>query len=117
MIGPMLKNGLEITLEKEVISRPYIDMTLKLMNQFGADACWRSPQTLGVSPQPYSHHPFYVESDWSAASYWYEICALTPDAVIELPALFCESLQEIRPLHPCSIIWESLPNTIRTKSS
>lgn len=93
MIGPMLKNGLEITLEKEVISRPYIDMTLKLMNQFGADACWRSPQTLGVSPQPYSHHPFYVESDWSAASYWYEICALTPDAVIELPALFAESLQ------------------------
>ena len=77
MIGPMLAHGLNLELEGEIISRPYINLTLKVMKDFGTKAEWTSDHTLQVAPQPYHPVPYYVESDWSAASYWYEIVALS----------------------------------------
>lgn len=85
MIGPMLENGLKLTLTGEIISRPYINLTLQLMKDFGGKATWMNEHELQVEPQPYSSIPFYVESDWSAASYWYQIAALSPKACITLP--------------------------------
>lgn len=77
MIGPMLCNGLELHLTGSVISRPYIDLTLWTMREFGADAEWSDYETIIVKPQPYQERPYYIENDWSAASYWYEMVALS----------------------------------------
>ena len=93
MIGPALKNGLVLHLTGEIISRPYINLTLQLMQDFGAKAAWTSPDSISVAPQPYTSIPFTVESDWSAASYWYQIVALSPRAEVELLGLFRNSYQ------------------------
>jgi len=95
MIGPMLKNGLTINLTGQIISRPYINLTLKIMNDFGAKACWAKCDKLRILPQPYTPKPLKVENDWSAASYWYEIVALSrqKDLTIKMPDLFRESYQ------------------------
>lgn len=77
MIGPVLKNGLELKLTGTLASRSYIDLTLCTMQQFGAEAEWSDIDTLTVKPTPYQPHEYYIESDWSAASYWYEILALS----------------------------------------
>lgn len=73
MIGPVLKNGLRLHLSGEIISRPYINLTLQLMKDFGGQASWLSESSIEVSPKPYIPVSFMVESDWSAASYWYQI--------------------------------------------
>lgn len=93
MIGPILKNGLQLRLTGEVISRPYINLTLQLMKDFGASARWTSDQSISVEPQPYRCVPFTVESDWSAASYWYQMAVLSSEADIELTGLFRHSYQ------------------------
>lgn len=80
MIAPAIKNGLTVELEGDVVSRPYIDLTLSLMREFGADADWTGKRTIRVSPKPYQPRTFVVENDWSAASYWYEIMALSNGA-------------------------------------
>lgn len=93
MIAPMLEQGLELTLTGEVISRPYIDLTLQLMKDFGAKAEWEGENCLKVAPQPYNSIHYVIESDWSAASYWYEMTALSEEAVIALPGLYRNSFQ------------------------
>lgn len=93
MIGPVLKNGLRLHLTGEIISLPYINLTLQLMKEFGAKAAWTSENSIEVAPQPYTPVSFMVESDWSAASYWYQIAALSEQAEIELMGLFHNSYQ------------------------
>lgn len=100
MIGPVLKNGLKLKLTGEIISRPYINLTLQLMKDFGADATWSSESSITVRPGGYKDIPFMVESDWSAASYWYQMVALSRDneengikTEVELPGLFPRSYQ------------------------
>ncbi len=79
MIGPMLDSGLELRLTGDIISRPYIDLTLYMMNEFGADAEWTSADTITIKPVPYKSHEYLIENDWSGASYWYEMMALMND--------------------------------------
>lgn len=96
MVAPTMAEGLVLELEGEVGSRPYIDMTLALMQHFGAQAEWTTDRTIRVLPGGYRRGVrFEVESDWSAASYWYELVALTTDreARVVLPWLHRESLQ------------------------
>lgn len=95
MIGPSLKNGLKLTLTDSVVSRPYIDMTLSIMREFGAECGWASENVVEVKPVTYTKRAYRVESDWSAASYWYEMVALAAndDAEVVLPGLFADSLQ------------------------
>lgn len=76
MVGPMLKRGLELRLRGRILSRPYIDLTLWMMREYGADADWTGGDTIVVNPRPYADRPYFIESDWSAASYWYELLAL-----------------------------------------
>lgn len=95
MLGPTLSEGLHLTLEGEIASRPYIEMTLRLMREFGAEAEF-SGHDIFVRPGAYGRTDAYsVEPDWSAASYWYELVALCPDAGarVVLPGLRAESLQ------------------------
>lgn len=92
MIAPLTEKGVTLTLEGEIISKPYIHITLSLMEAFGVKAVWTG-QTIRVAPQEYRPVRFTVESDWSAASYWYQIMALAPGSEIELLGLFKNSLQ------------------------
>ena len=89
MIGPALEKGLELRLMGDIISRPYIDLTLWMMGEFGADAEWTSSDTITVRPKPYKHRDYFIENDWSGASYWYEMMALMndPDAELRLTGL------------------------------
>lgn len=92
MIAPLMENGLTLHLEGKIISRPYINLTLRLMEQFGVKSQW-DEQGIKVLPQEYLPIPFTVESDWSAASYWYAIMLLNKTSEIELSGLFKNSLQ------------------------
>lgn len=91
MVAPLMENGLTLRLEGEIISRPYINITLELMKQFGVAASWEG-NVIRVAPQEYTPIPFTVESDWSAASYWYTISALS-NGPQELHGLYKNSLQ------------------------
>ncbi len=75
MIGPTMKNGLNLTLTGEIISRPYISLTLKMMETFGIKSEWKG-NVISVPEGNYNATEFTVEADWSAASYWFEIAAL-----------------------------------------
>lgn len=83
MIAPTLTNGLQLRLTGEMISRPYIEMTLGMMRDFGASVSWQGP-VIDVAPTGYQRRSYRVESDWSAASYWFEMMALTDDAEAQL---------------------------------
>lgn len=76
MIAPTMEQGLRLTLEGDIISRPYIMMTLSMMRQWGVESEFVG-NTITIAPQKYTPVDFEVEADWSAASYWYEIAALS----------------------------------------
>lgn len=76
MIAPSLPLGLEIHMESPVFSKPYIDMTLSLM-QLSGILYGQQDDTLTIKPQLYKQSEQSAESDWSAASYWFSIIALS----------------------------------------
>ncbi|TFH22778.1 MAG: 3-phosphoshikimate 1-carboxyvinyltransferase [Bacteroidia bacterium] len=92
MIGPGVAGGLQIRLRGEVVSATYINMTLALMNRCGAGARFEG-KGISIPEAIYSVDEFVVESDWSGASYWYQVAALLPASEIFLPNLTRESLQ------------------------
>ena len=95
LIGPCLSNGLTLRLTGDLISRPYIDLTLWMMREFGADADWSAYDTITVAATPYRQRSYFIENDWSAASYWYEMMALSKqeDDEIRLEGLMDGSKQ------------------------
>ena len=95
MIGPTLKKGLELKITGKIASRPYIDLTLCMMREYGAKAEWTDIDAISVKPGQYNIGQYTIESDWSAASYWYEMVALARDttATVELLGLTPDSLQ------------------------
>lgn len=92
MIAPVLPQGLSLELEGKIGSRPYIEMTASLMKHFGGKTEF-SGNRVSILPQRYSSGEFTVESDWSAASYWFAFAALAEKAEILLPRLSLISLQ------------------------
>lgn len=92
MIAPTLPGGLQLHLEGEITSRPYMEMTRSLMAHFGVETQWEG-QTIMVPEKAYTYATYTVESDWSAASYWYSIAALAEDADIFLEGLREHSFQ------------------------
>ena len=93
MISPLV-DGLErVKLTEEVISRPYIDMTLSLMRQFGVNTQWDGNDIVFEKGAEYKPLDYVVENDWSAASYWFQIQALLSDSKISMNGLFDESTQ------------------------
>ena len=95
MIAPTLKKGLRLTLTGRISSRPYLDMTVSMMRDFGAKVEWKGDNIIEIQPGPYLQRPYHIESDWSAASYWYEMVALTSDAnaEVDLVGLHHDSIQ------------------------
>lgn len=127
MIAPLTEGGLTLSLEGDIVSRPYIDMTLSLMRHFGAVADWTDERTLRAEAGSYADGTvFQVESDWSAASYWYELTALSPDpeARIALPWLSLSSIQGdsavrryFEPLGVQTVEDPSLPGVVLARSA
>lgn len=77
LIAPSLKNGLEIELLEEITSRPYLEMTLDLLKQLGISASWEG-NLIKISPKnKITNKTIVVESDWSSASYFYSLVALS----------------------------------------
>ena len=94
LIAPTLKDGLELHLEGKITSQPYIEMTLALLNEVGISTSFKS-NTIKVRPfKKEISKTFTVESDWSSASYFYSIVALSPIGTqIKLSAYKSNSLQ------------------------
>lgn len=80
MIAPVLENGLTLTLDGDIVSRPYINMTLKMMKDAGVDSEFYL-NTITVPHGSYQPTLPPIEGDWSAAAVWYEIEALSSGAV------------------------------------
>jgi 3-phosphoshikimate 1-carboxyvinyltransferase len=78
LIAPKLENGLELNLEGAITSKPYIQMTLALLNKIGVATSFDANCIL-VSPKAIIENPqaINIESDWSSASYYYSIVALS----------------------------------------
>ncbi|MGI4969299.1 MAG: 3-phosphoshikimate 1-carboxyvinyltransferase [Janthinobacterium lividum] len=94
LVGPVLPSGLRLRLTGAVGSRPYISMTLSLMQHFGASCAAPTPDLVEAQPGGYRPADYEVESDWSAASYWYALVALGPvGSAITLPGLRAQSWQ------------------------
>ena len=94
MIAPTMRHGLHLELVGKVASAPYIRLTMQVMKAFGVESKWENNLISIESGQRYSRSlsprcgtteeteqaaSYTIESDWSAASYWYEIVALHPD--------------------------------------
>jgi len=92
LIAPCLENGLEISLVGDLVSRPYLEMTLRIMEYFGVNHSWEG-DVIKVEKQDYIAKDFFVEADWSAASYYYIIGAMAEDVDITLEGLQEKSLQ------------------------
>lgn len=94
LMAPKLENGLELILEGEITSVPYINMTLELINEMGIETSFIENKII-VKPKSAIHNSqFIIESDWSSASYWYSIIALSEiDTQITLSSFKENSLQ------------------------
>ena len=91
LIAPVI-GGITLTIEGEIMSRPYIDMTLALMARYGVKAEWRE-NVIHVPAGEYTALDFTVEADWSAASYWWAMQAIVPQSRISRKGLEPQSLQ------------------------
>lgn len=88
LIGAKLENGLEIILEGKVTSKPYLEMTLKILRTVGIANHWEG-NTIKIEPMDSNNHlekhlqniPFIVESDWSSASYFYSLAAISRETI------------------------------------
>ncbi len=95
LIAPTLPSGLIIQLKGEIISKPYLAMTLKMMDFFGVKSTWKN-SLIEIAPQAYNPQnikEYNIESDWSAASYWYQIAAFAKEVDFKIWGLRKNSLQ------------------------
>lgn len=105
LIAPTLQNGLKLKFKGEVTSVPYIKMTLQLLAELGIDYVWEG-NLIAVKPKPtIETKTVTVESDWSSASYFYSLCALSPNSEITLSSYKKNSLQGDSAL---AVIYENL---------
>jgi 3-phosphoshikimate 1-carboxyvinyltransferase len=92
LIASSLPKGLKLNIEGELTSKPYVEMTLAMLQQCGIQYNWEG-NSIHIANQPFTPTEIYVEPDWSAASYWYAIAALSDEAELFLPGLKAYSLQ------------------------
>lgn len=92
MIAPTVQGGMTLKLLNNVTSKPYIELTLKLMEKFGIHYNWKGNE-IRIEEQNYRPIKFTVEADWSGASYWYAIAALSDECELRLNGLQLKSLQ------------------------
>jgi len=93
LIAPSLENGLELTFEGKVTSVPYINMTLGLLSELGIQNSWKDDTIIVAATKLIANKTAVVESDWSSASYYYSLAALSEGATITLNSYKKNSLQ------------------------
>lgn len=92
LIASQLPQGLTLQIEGELTSRPYVEMTLAMLQQAGIQYQWEG-NSIHIPHQEFRETTLLIEPDWSAASYWYAIAALADEAELFLPGLTSYSLQ------------------------
>ena len=92
MLAPLLENGLNLSLKGEIVSSPYLEMTIDLMRYFDVEVV-RNKTEFRIKKQAYNFKQIQIESDWSASSYWFEIVALSSSCKVQLNGLFQNSRQ------------------------
>ena len=92
LMAPALPLGVEVLITGSLVSRPYIEMTLKLLKQVGIKSNF-SGNRISILPQKIRKTDIYIESDWTAASYYYALLALSKKGEIELKGLEKNSWQ------------------------
>ena len=92
LLGPSMSKATKFSFTDRVISKPYINMTLAIMDYFGAKTKWENGSIL-IEKNPYKTNSLSIESDWSAASYWYQIVSLNNDSSVEIEGLKKQSFQ------------------------
>lgn len=120
MVSPYTEDGVKLVIEGDLVSKPYLEMTLSLMKTYGVNYKWEN-NVIEILSSEYKPIDFIVENDWSAASYWYSIlCILandTPKCIFNLKFLNKNSLQgdsHLKELYePLGINTEFTDNGIR----
>lgn len=92
LVAARLPFGLELHITGELTSRPYVEMTLAMLQSAGIQHTWEGSM-ISIPHQEIAETSLHVEPDWSAASYWYAIAALADEAELFLPGLTAYSLQ------------------------
>ena len=92
LVAPTIENGLNIEINSKILSKPYINMTLDLMNKFEIKYIWEE-NLIKFKEQSYLGKNIHVENDWSAASFWYSFLALSKSGEIKIPNLHANSIQ------------------------
>jgi 3-phosphoshikimate 1-carboxyvinyltransferase len=92
LISPTLDEGIKLRITGELVSKPYISMTLKLMSEFGIKWTW-TDNIITIRKQSYIAKKYSVESDWSCASFWFQIASLSEKCNIKLSGLRQNYLQ------------------------
>ena len=86
LISPIIKEGIKLKIKGKLVSKPYVLMTLKLMEEYGIKWNWNK-DLIEIKKQPYKSKNYTVESDWSSASFWFEIASLSKECNIKLLGL------------------------------
>lgn len=92
LVAPVLPKGIDLTLEGDLVSEPYLKMTLSTLSEFGIDYQKKKGRII-IGPQDYVAKDYVVEADWSACSYFYSIAALSKECDLKIEGLFNESIQ------------------------
>ena len=92
LIAPTLKKGLSLSLKDELLSKPYIKMTLDIMRYFGVQSSWTN-NTIQVEPQNYVSKELKVESDWSALAFILQAMSIAKSAQVNISGLSKDSWQ------------------------
>ena len=93
LIAPILVGGLELKLKGELISKPYIRMTLSILDSLGIKSSFKNKSIIIENSNEISKKNISVESDWSSASYWYSIVSLSEKAQVNLEKFDKKSIQ------------------------
>lgn len=86
LIAPLLKDGLIVRMKGEIVSRPYIQMTLNVMKHFGIHHEW-TQSVISIPHQEYVGRKYNVEGDWTAASYYYSMAAMADEVDLKIMGL------------------------------
>ena len=92
LVSPTIKGGLELKIKGNLVSKPYVLMTLNLMKEFGIKWDW-TWNKITIEEQNYKAQNYTVESDWSAATFWFQIASLSENCNIKLNGLAKNSIQ------------------------
>ena len=92
LIAPTLKKGLSLSLKGDLLSKPYIKMTLDIMKYFGIKSSWTN-NTIQIKAQLYKNNDLNIEADWSALAFILQGVSIAKSAQVSITGLSKDSWQ------------------------